>query len=196
MPCVVEGDGLTTTFWRWTWSVNIYMVGICVSLASVLPHERLTMRSASFIRVLPIALAGLVNVCAAGQSPAYDMHAKQRRSTATIHAVSTSVHMASGNQEVYLADVSFKGTAHQLAKLVDTYSSGGSPILRSVLLEQRLLQMTLIRNPSCDATGQSFFLGASDSNIFDMGTRRTLKEHASETIPCFTVVHDATQLAK
>ncbi len=153
------------------------------------------MRSTPFIRLLPIALAGLASVCA-GQSAAYDMHAKQQRFTTTISAVSTSVHLNSGNQEVYLADIAFKGNAHQLAKLVDTYSSGGSPILRSVLLERRLLQMTLIRNPTCDATGQSFFLGAGDSNVFDAGARSTLKELASETIPCFTVVHDATRLAK
>ena len=146
--------------------------------------------------VLLIALAAVGESVVSAQNPAYDFRAKPQTYAVGILAISTSVHQGSGNQEVYLADVSHKGTTHQLAKLVDTYPSNGRPILRLVLAERRLLQMTLIRNPECDSTGQSFFLGTGDANIFDVKTRRTLQDHSSEMIPCFAVVHEATRLTK
>jgi hypothetical protein len=146
--------------------------------------------------VLLVAFAVVGESFVSAQNPAYDFRVKPQTYAVGILAISTSVHQGSGNQEVYLADVSHKGNTHQLAKLVDTYPSSGRPILRLVLAERHLLQMTLIRNPECDSTGQGFFLGTSDSNIFDAETRRTLQDHSSETIPCFTVVHEATRLTK
>jgi hypothetical protein len=146
--------------------------------------------------VLLIALAAVGESFVSAQNPAYDFRAKPQTYAVGILAISTSIHWGSGNQEVYLAEVRNKGNAHQLAKLVDTYPSIGRPILRLVLMERHLLQMTLIRNPECDSTGQSFFLGTGDANIFDAETRRTLQDHSSDTIPCFTVVHDATRLTK
>jgi hypothetical protein len=104
--------------------------------------------------------------------------------------------VGSGNQEVYLANASFKDNAQLLTKLVDTYPSSGSPILRAVLMEHRALEMTLIRNPECDVTAHTFFLGSGDRNIFDQRTRSTLSERASESVPCFTVIHEATRLKK
>jgi hypothetical protein len=146
--------------------------------------------------VFLIAVAVVGEAFAYARNPAYDLQAKRQRSAVGILAISTSIHWGSGNQEVYLADVSHKGNAHQLAKLVDTYPSIDRPILRLVLAERHLLQMTLIRNPECDTTGQSFFLGTGDANIFDAETRRILQDHSPETIPCFTVVHEATRLSK
>jgi hypothetical protein len=146
--------------------------------------------------VLLIALAAVGEAFASAQNPAYELRAKRQRSAVGILAISTSVHQGSGNQEVYLADVVHEGNMHQLAKLVDTYPSSGRPVLRLILAERHLLQMTLIRNPECDSTGQSFFLGTGDANIFDAETRRILQDRSSETIPCFMVVHEATRLAK
>jgi hypothetical protein len=146
--------------------------------------------------LLLIVLAVVGEAFASAENPAYDFLAKRQRSAVGILAISTSVHLGSGNQEVYLADVGHKGNTHQLAKLVDTYPSSGRPLLRLVLAERHLFQMTLIRNPECDSTGQNFFLGTGDANIFDAEARRILQDHSSETIPCFTVVHEATRLAK
>lgn len=83
-----------------------------------------------------------------------------------------------------------------MAKLMDTYSADGSPILASVLAERRPLLMTLSRNPECDAAGGSFLLGGPDAKIFDPRAAAALRAHASDVLPCFTVDHEATRLAK
>ena len=70
------------------------------------------------------------------------------------------------------------------------------PIRLAILTERHLLRMRLLRNADCDTTGQSFFLGTDDANLFDAGPRDALKDNAAVTIPCFNVVHDATRLAK
>jgi hypothetical protein len=134
---------------------------------------------------------------AVAENPVYDFTAKQQKAEVSILAISSSVHSgASGNQEIYLAEIVLKGTAHQMAKLVDAYPSIYFPIQRSVLADRHLLHMTLVRNPDCDSTGKTFFLAAGDTNIFDPSTRSALNDQASEKIPCFYVVHDATRLAK
>jgi hypothetical protein len=53
--------------------------------------------------------------------------------------------------------------------------------------------MTLRRDPGCDATGNTFVLGR-DVDMFDRNTPNLLKEHASDTIPCFLVDHEGTRL--
>jgi hypothetical protein len=83
-----------------------------------------------------------------------------------------------------------------MAKLVDAYPSIYFPIQRSVLADRHLLRMTLVRNPDCDSIGKSFFLAADETNIFDPSARSALNDQASERIPCFNVIHDATRLAK
>jgi hypothetical protein len=142
------------------------------------------------------ALLTLLEMTAAsGQNPVYDLSSKPHKATVSILAMSISVHVDGGSQQIYLADISLKNDAHQLAKLVDN-SYGGTPILHSVLADRRLLRMQLIRNPDCDATGQSFFLRRGVSDVFDTATPENLADHAAESIPCYKVVHQATRLAK
>jgi len=157
----------------------------------------LTMRSLPYTRALLIALSLMGTAYALCQNPVYELAAKQQTAMVTIMALSASVHAGTANsEEVYLADVELNGRSHQLAKLVDTYSSSGIPIRRAILTERHLLRMRLLRNADCDATGQSFFIGTDDANVFDAATRDALKNNAAVTIPCFNVIHDATRLAK
>jgi hypothetical protein len=153
------------------------------------------MRSTHWIHITLITLALLGKTAAIAQNPVYDYVAKQQRADVAILAISSSIHPAWGTgQEVYLANIRLKGNPIQLVKLVDTYPPDRLPILRSILIEQHLLQMTLIRNPQCDSTGLNFFLGSSETNIFNANTRTTLNDHPTEMILCFNVVHDATRL--
>ena len=83
-----------------------------------------------------------------------------------------------------------------MAKLVDAYPSLYFSIQRSILADRHLLRMILVRNQDCDSIGKGFFLAADDTNIFDPSARSALNDQASERIPCFKVIHDATRLAK
>ncbi len=154
------------------------------------------MRSTFSNLVLPLALTLLGESGVFAENPVYDYAAKHQKAEVSVLAISSSIHQGSGNQEIYLADIHLNGTAHQMAKLVDVYLPMEMPIQRSVLIDRRVLRMTLVRTPECDATGQSFFLAPGDSNIFDASTRSALNQQASEKIPCFNVVHDATRLVK
>lgn len=146
---------------------------------------------------MPLSLALLGGVCATAQNLVFDSPAKRQKAEVSVLAISSSVHSgASGNQEIYLADVHLNGGSHQMAKLVDAYPVMGVPIQRSVLVDRHLLRMTLIRNPECDSTGKSFFLAPDDTKIFETGTRTALNDHAAERIPCFNVVHETIRLAK
>jgi hypothetical protein len=137
------------------------------------------------------------NTYIGAQNSVYISATNEQKATVGVLAISSSVHTgAGGNQEIYLADVTVKGSSHQLAKLVDVYPSIDFPIQRSLLAERHPLQMTLIRDSQCNTTGQKFFLRSDDANIFDASTRRTLHDNATETIPCFRVLHNATRLAK
>ncbi len=70
------------------------------------------------------------------QNPVYELYAKPLRVQVNVPATGTFFHAGfAGSQEVYLAEVSSKGSEHQLAKLVDTYPSIQSPILRTVLID-------------------------------------------------------------
>jgi hypothetical protein len=147
------------------------------------------------IAVLPIVLTPIGKVSAIGQNPVYEPAAKPQSAKVTILALSASLHSVyTATQEVYLADVEFKGRSHQLAKLVDTYPSAEQPIRRAILTEHHPLRMQLFRNEDCDATGQSFFLGDNDANLFDANSRNLLKNDAGATIPCYNVMHNATRL--
>jgi hypothetical protein len=156
------------------------------------------MRWKAVIPALPIALTLMGATYAIGQNPVYELAAKPQSARVTIMALSASLHSAAyaGNQEVYLADIELKGGSHQLAKLIDAYPSAARPIRRAILAERYPLRMRLFRNEDCDTTGQSFFMGDDDANLFDASSRKVLKDNAAVTIPCFTVVHNATRLGK
>jgi hypothetical protein len=157
-----------------------------------------TMRWRAPISALPIALTLMGATYAIGQNPVYELAAKPQSARVTIMALSDSSHSAAyaGNQEVYLADIELKRGSHQLAKLVDTYPSAATPIRRAILTERYPLRMQLVRNEDCDTTGQSFFLGDDDANLFDASSRKVLKDNAAVRIPCFNVMHNATRLGK
>jgi hypothetical protein len=135
---------------------------------------------------------------AIAQNPVYELAAKPQSARVTIMALSASMHSAAyaGNQEVYLANIELKGGSHQLAKLVDTYPPAARPIRRAILAERYPLRMRLVRNEDCDTSGQSFFLGEDDANLFDASSRNVLKDNAAVRIPCFNVLHNATRLGK
>jgi hypothetical protein len=156
------------------------------------------MRWRAPVPALPIALTLMGAAYAIGQNPVYELAAKQQSAGVTIMALSASLHSAAyaGRQDVYLADIELKGKPHQLAKLVDTYPSSGLPIRRAILAERYPLRMRLVRNEDCDTSGQSFFLGDDDANLFDASSRNVLKDNAAVRIPCFNVMHNATQLGK
>jgi hypothetical protein len=138
----------------------------------------------------------LGSLFAVGQNPVYDLNAKPEAVQVSILATSTSVHQNfAGSQEVYLADISSRRDAHRLAKLVDIYPSSELPIRRPLLIDRRLFGMKLTRDPECDATGDSFFLG-TESSIFDVDAPGLLRNHATAIIPCYKVDHHATRLAK
>jgi hypothetical protein len=153
------------------------------------------MRLKAPIPALPIALTLMGAAYAVGQNPAYELAAKPQSAKVTIMALSVSSHSFYGDtQEVYLAKIEFKGRSQQLAKLVDSHPSAARPIRQSILTKNYPLRMQLFRNEDCDTTGQSFFLGNDDANLFDANSRNVLKNNAAITIPCFNVMHDATQL--
>ncbi len=151
---------------------------------------RFSLQSAVFM------MAALPFSSSSRPNPVYDPPAREQRARIEILAIGTSVHQGfSGNEEVYLAEVSFRGHAPQLAKLVDDYPSTEEPILHSVLAAHRKLSMSLTPNPECDSKGRSFFL-SSQTNTFDPSTRQRLRESGEGIVPCFKVDHLATRLAR
>jgi hypothetical protein len=144
--------------------------------------------------LIGVAVMGVAT--AVGQDRAYVLRDEQVPAKVDILALSTSVTVAFNRAEVYLAVVSTDGGAARLAKLVDSYSPDGNPILRSVLVERRQLRMTLIRKPECDSLARSFFLSSGDENIFDVSSRSELLSRGADMLPCFTVIHAATRLGK
>jgi hypothetical protein len=149
------------------------------------------------IPALPIVMTLMGAAYAIGQNKVYELApaSKPLSARVTIMALSASSHSYyADSQDVYLADIKFKGRLHQLAKLVDTHSPAAMPIRRAILTEHYPLQMQLFRNEDCDTTGQGFFLGDDDANLFDANSRNVLTTNAAVTIPCFNVMHDATQI--
>jgi hypothetical protein len=149
----------------------------------------LNVRSTVLLAIAAVAVA-------VGQTPAYDVHAAPQKATVSILALSSSVSVYPNHQDIYLADMSTPAAVHQLVKLVDVYSPADIPISQSVLVQRKLLRMTLVRDPGCDSIRRNFFLRSDDANIFDESARRVLQEHTGEPIPCFRVAHSATRLAK
>lgn len=150
-------------------------------------------------KALTLVAAGIAIVAATGayaQSTAYDAPAKPAKAAVEVLALSASASVYLSREEIYLATVSVHGNTSQLAKLVDSYPEYGNPIMRSVLVDRSRLQMSLIRDLQCDTTGRDFFLIPGEANIFDTTTRSSLQAHSDDTIPCFTVVHADTRLAK
>jgi hypothetical protein len=155
------------------------------------------LRSIFWNSVVPLTLMFLGTGIVIAQNPVYNFSAKPHEAEVRVLAISSSVHLSlSGSQEIYLAEVRFKGNTVQMAKLVDAYPGAGFAIRRSVLEDRRLLRMTLVRDPDCDVTGKDFFLPADDSSIFDATTRASLAEQAAAKIPCFIVSHATTRLKK
>jgi hypothetical protein len=142
--------------------------------------------------LLVLSLVGVTT--ASGQDRAYIFPASPVAARVNVLALGGSVRVYTSREEIYLASVSTHERTYHLAKLVDSYSSDGNPILKSVLIEHRQLRMTLVRNPQCDTTGRRFFLSLDDTNIFDLSTRSHLLDHDADIIPCFLVIHEATHL--
>ena len=59
------------------------------------------------------------------QSSVYYVKETSHRANVDILAISSSIHLSSGSQEIYLANISFQKAAPQLAKLVDQYPANG-----------------------------------------------------------------------
>lgn len=112
---------------------------------------------------------------AMGQSSAFYSKEVKHNATVKILAVSSSIHIGSGSQEIYLANISFSKIDHQLAELVDRYSANGYPVRHSLLREHRTLKMLLIRREQCDVNGQELFLPDNPEMIFDTKVRTELK---------------------
>lgn len=130
------------------------------------------------------------------QNPIYHTKLTKQYASVVILATSSSVHIGSGNQEIYLAEISIHGAEQQLAKLVDRYSVVDYPVRASLLREHRTLKMHLIRHERCDVEEQNFFLPRNPKMIFDESAQSKLKENAAWVIPCYLVVHEDTRLAK
>lgn len=78
------------------------------------------------------------------QNPVYYNKDIAHKAIVSILAISSSVHTSSGSQEIYFADVSLRGTEHQLAKLVDLYPAYGYAMRPSLLRERRKLGIRLV----------------------------------------------------
>jgi hypothetical protein len=133
--------------------------------------------------------------CALGQNAAYDPPLKTISVRAKILARSTSVHHSfAGGQEVYLAEIS-RRREHDIVKLVDTYPDADSPIRTELLHGLHPFRMKLTRNFDCDVKAGLFFLGR-ESLLLDPTIPEALRSRDMDEIPCYTVDHNATRLAK
>lgn len=130
------------------------------------------------------------------QNPVYYNKDIAHKAIVSILAISSSVHASSGSQEIYLADISFRGTEHQLAKLVDLYPAYGYGVRTSLLRDHRKFRMRLARHEQCDVKGKQFFLSDDPNMVFNLSTRTELANHAEDVIPCYRITHSATHLMK
>jgi hypothetical protein len=149
------------------------------------------------IRTLTAAALTLIAMQTSAQDIVYKAPQKGAPARVTIYALNNYVHQAfAGNEDIYLADVTFKNQPHQTARLVDLYSGYGSPIRHTLLAERRLFEMRLIRTPDCDTPARSMLLGTYDRNIFDQGARTALAGDPEAAIPCFRIIHEDTKIVK
>ena len=130
------------------------------------------------------------------QNPVYREHVQPIKAKLTILAVSSVVHMISGNQDTYVAElVAPKDGSPTLAKLVDRYRGADDPIRRVWLVQLHPLEMRLIRDEGCDLEANLVHMPRTDADIFDVRVRDTLRERGPEVLPCYLVDHKATRLA-
>jgi len=151
------------------------------------------------IRTFATAAATLALIAAplSAQDIVYKASQKGATAKVSIYALNNYVHQAfAGNEDIYLADVTFKNAPHQTARLVDLYSGYGSPIRHTLLADRRLFEMRLIRTPDCDTPARSMLLGTYDQNIFDQGAHTALAGDPEASIPCFRIVHEDTKILK
>src|SRR5665213_2905066 len=112
------------------------------------------------------------------QNPVYYNKDIRQKAIVSILAISSSVHTSSGSQEIYLADISSRGTEHQLAKLVDLYPAYGYEVRTSLLRDRRKFRMRLVRHEQCDVKGKQFFLSDDPNMVFNPSIRTELTNHA------------------
>jgi len=163
-----------------------------------LPKEEQQMPRIWRIALVVVAIAAFSSFVskAIAQSSVYYVKETSHKANVEILAISSSIHVGSGSQEIYLADVSFQKGAPQMAKLVDQYPANGYPVRHALLREHRALQMGLIRHEQCDVKRREFFLPNDPDMVLDAKVRAELEDHAETIIHCYRVVHDATRLAK
>ena len=91
------------------------------------------------------------------RKPVYRIGHKPDKVDAVVLAVSASLRLGSGNQNIYLAEVMGEGTKRQWAKLLDIYPSSGDPIRLAVLVERKAVRMIINRTPDRDTTAAASF---------------------------------------
>ena len=146
--------------------------------------------------VLPVLLGVTATLTAAQPTP-FTNQSKPMKAQVRILAVSSSSHQSfAGNQDVYLADISTKGSEHQFVKLVDQYPGFGLPIRQDLLHNQQVFDMEVTREPECDASTTDIYLRPGDSVLYDASVRERLQTHAAEPIACYKTLHQTIKLAK
>jgi hypothetical protein len=142
-----------------------------------------------------VLLAGLMSLAAdASQRSAFDSFSKPESVKVRILAISTSIRSRSGNQEVYLGDIMLTTGQHRLVKMIDNYPDYESRISVNLLQEQPLLKMKVVRDPSCDSTGGTFFLPSDESQLFDATARTSLAGSHTDAVQCFRINHRTIQV--
>ncbi|HEY9138941.1 MAG TPA: hypothetical protein VIM67_11765 [Terriglobus sp.] len=155
------------------------------------------MRQKAVQRLAIPALLGITVSLAAAKPTPFTNQSKPMKARVRILAVSsTSRQSFAGNQDVYLADVSTKGSDHQFVKLVDQYPGFGLPIRPDLLRSQQVFEMKVTREPECDAAVADIYLRPNDSVLYDASVRDTLATHAQDSIPCYKTLHQTIKLAK
>jgi hypothetical protein len=145
---------------------------------------------------LPVLLGIATTLIAATPTP-FTNQSKPMKAQVRILAVSsTSRQSFAGNQDIYLADVSTKGSEHQFVKLVDQYPGFGLPIRQDLLRNQQVFDMQVTREPECDELPANIFLRPGTSILYDGSVRDTLNTHAADPIPCYKTLHQTIKLAK
>ena len=145
----------------------------------------------TLITTLALVLLAASSTSLAEKHSPFIEDAKIHTVRVSILALSTHVHQIwAGNNEVYLADVTFgdKGD-HQFVRLIDVYAGYSSPIRASLLQSRALFQMHVTRDTTCDTVANKIFLPATDTTIYDGSVRDTLKAHADDVIPCYHIEH-------
>ena len=144
-----------------------------------------------------LLLAVAAPTFAANPNSAYYTAPQEIGAEVSILALSSTIrHGWSGNQEIYVADVSSKAASHRLARLVDIYPSDDQPIQFALLADRQILSMRLLRTPECDIPSAEIFLPADERFVFDAGARTSLKQHTGKLVPCFHVIHEATRVKR